>query len=150
MRKSIVLCVLIAAIAVIALPVLAIEGGHEPVPVFDDGRINNFDSAAPVAVYGTNFADGRGLEMWAPIGYHGAGVLVLRVTPDEIAAVPANPSQSTLIDATEDGGVKLYRLPGGEYQLWALTNKVEWYCLTFGTLGQNTGHHTDFVKGPNL
>ena len=140
MRKFLLLFVLIAAIAIIAVPVIAIEDDEEPVLVFDDGRINNFDADAPVAVFGTDFPDGRGLELWAPVGFEGAGVLVLRVTPDEIAAVPARPSQPTLIDATDDEGIKLYRLPSGEFQVWAITNRVEWYSLTFGTLGQNVGY----------
>ena len=143
MRKIFTLFLLVA---LIAIPVFAIEDDEQPVLVFDDGRINNFDAAAPVAVFGTDFAGGRGLEMWAPVGFEGAGVLVLRVTPEEITAVSATPRESTLIDAAEDGSVLLYRLPTGEFQLWALTNKVQWYVLTFETLGQNTGYVSEIRK----
>jgi hypothetical protein len=144
MRKFFTLFLLIA---LVAIPVLAIDTDDEhPVLVFDDGRINNFDAAAPVAVFGTDFAGGRGLEMWAPIGFEGAGVMVLRVTPEQIAAVSATPRESTLIAAAEDNSVALYRLPTGEFQLWARTNKVEWYILTFETLGQNTGYVSEINK----
>jgi len=74
-------------------------------------------------------------------------VLVLRVTPEEIAAVEARPVESTMVDAGDLLGVKLYRLPNGDFQLWASCNQVEWYSLTFDeVLGPNTGYTSYFYK----
>ena len=144
MRKYLLLLGLVVLVAITVIPVLAVEDA--PLVVFEDGRINNFDVAAPVAVYGTDFAGGRGLEVWAPIGYEGAGVLMLRVTPEEIAAVPATPEEATVIASTEEMNITLYRLPSGEFELTTVCNCVEQYSLVFEVLGPNTGYTSHFYK----
>ena len=144
MRKYLLLIGVVVLVAITVIPVLAVE--EQPIVIFDDGRINNFDVAAPVAVYGTDFAGGRGLEVWAPIGFEGAGVLMLRVTPEEIAAVPLTPEKPTIIASTDELGITLYRLPSGEFELTAVCNCVEQYTLIFEVLGPNTGYTSHFYK----
>jgi hypothetical protein len=146
MRKIVITLVLVLAIALIIVPIYAEDDEDEVHPVFTDGRINNFDAAAPVAVYGVDFAGGRGLEIWSPLYYFDAAHKDMVVTPQEIAAVPTNPEVATLIDATEDNGIRFYRLPTGEFQLWAITNTNQWYTLTFEVMGQNTGYESAFLK----
>lgn len=145
MRKLVFLLMFVVALTIIVVPVLAADKGPDVVPVFDDSRINNSDVAAPVVVYGTDFDTGRGLELWVA-GFEGVGTLVLTVTPEEIAAVPALPEEPMLIDAVEDMSIMVYRLPSGEFQVQAGCNSTEWYFLTFEVLGPNVGYESHFYK----
>jgi hypothetical protein len=69
-----------------------------------DGRVNNLDLAAPVAVYCQSDA----LHIYA-ITPEGEGVLALIVTDEEIAAAAEN-TEATLITTGEG--------TGGEFELW--------------------------------
>src|SRR5688572_17066454 len=109
MKRSILIAILLLVVSVFALPSLAATSDEDPVPAFTDGRLNNFDVAAPVAVYAID----NGLDFWTPTGYEGAGELALRVTAADIASVDASPDAPTLIAAATDGSVSLYRLPDG-------------------------------------
>ena len=148
MRKSMHSLVVLAIVMMMAVPAFAADTEDDLPPVFDDSRINNYDAAAPVAVFGTDFESGRGLEIWTPnLGIADSSRLALVVTPEEIAAVSATPQAATLIDATEDNGIRLYRLPDGDFQLWAISHAGEWYALTFDkVMGPNTGYTSEFVK----
>ncbi|MCA9884694.1 MAG: hypothetical protein KC615_14275 [Anaerolineae bacterium] len=131
------------------VPVFAANTSDDPLPHFDDGRINNSD-ASPVVVYG----DGESLEIWAPMysftDENGNAVLhsdiVLTVTAEEIAAVPAEPEENTLIAATDDMSVAVYRLTTGEYQMIASTYNGETYVLVFPELYPDAGYDSWFVK----
>lgn len=82
----------------------------------DDGRLNRLDAAAPVAVFPIHYGTGTGLHFYA-IGSDGTGTFTLEVTPEMIAAVPELPEENTLIAATPDGAIALYRLTTGEFQV---------------------------------
>ena len=90
MRKTIFSLVVVAMVVLMAVPTFAADSTEDFPPVFDDARINNYDAAAPVAVFGTDFDGGRGLEIWTPNhSIANSSRLVLVVTPEEIAAVSA-------------------------------------------------------------
>jgi hypothetical protein len=146
MRKTLLSLMVLAILVMMAVPAFAADDYADMPPVFDDGRINNYDLAAPVAVFGTDFETGRGLEIWTPTYFEGTSELALRVTPEEIAAVSETPEEATLIDASTDNGIRLYRLPDGAFQLWAINQNSEWYSLTFDVLGPNTGYTSEYVK----
>ena len=148
MRKTMHSLVVLVTVVLMAVPAFAADTDEDFPPVFDDSRINNYDVDAPVAVFGTDFESGRGLEIWMPNhNFAGSSQLALVVTPEEIAAVSAAPEAAALIDATEDNGIRLYRLPDGDLQLWAISHAGEWYALTFDdVMGPNTGYTSEFVK----
>jgi hypothetical protein len=148
MRKTILSLLVLIIAVVMAVPAFAADTEDDLPPVFDDNRINNYDADAPVAVFGTDFESGRGLEIWMPNhDFAGSSQLALVVTPEEIAAVSETPEEAALIDATEDDGIRLYRLPDGDFQLWAISHAGEWYALTFNeVLGPNTGYTSAFMK----
>ncbi|MBN2472468.1 MAG: hypothetical protein JXN59_17205 [Anaerolineae bacterium] len=104
--------------------------------MFVDGRLNNFDMAAPVAVYPQAFANGVGMRFYA-INSAGEGTLTLEVTPEMIAAVPDQPAENTLIASTPDGSIALYRLTTGEFQV----NAGE-YVITFSDLYAGASYYT--------
>jgi hypothetical protein len=104
-------------------------------PNFSDGRINNWDVAAPVVVYGQDFENGRGLAVYSPQGE------LLLVHPDEIAAVPECPLQNTVIANGDKIG--LYRLANCHYQINAPTlDGAKTYVLIFDAFFANTGYHS--------
>lgn len=149
-RKSTLLILVGLMVSLLAVaPVFAAEATEDPAPHFDDGRINNSD-ASPVVVYG----DGESLEIWAPLysftDEDGNAVLhsdiVLTVTAEDIAAVPLEPDENTLIAATADGSVSVYRLTSGEYQMIASTYNGETYVLVFPELYPDAGYDSWFVK----
>lgn len=106
-----------------------------PAPAFVDGRINNFDVANPVVVYPIRTEAGTGLHI-----YSDAGVLLLIVTPEMIAAVPAQPEANTLI--AEANGVALYRLSSGEFQVNAPMYNGKTYVLIFKELFPDGGYES--------
>lgn len=81
-----------------------------------DGRINRHHIAAPVAIYPVDYGTGTGLHLYH-IDEAGKGTLALTVSPEAIAAVPAQPAENSLIASTPDGSLALYRLTTGEYQV---------------------------------
>ena len=147
-RKSTLLILVGLMVSLMAVaPVFAAEATEDGGPHFDDGRINNSD-ASPVVVYG----DGESLEIWAPLysftDDDGNTVLhtdvVLTVSAEEIAAVPSEPEENTLI--ASGGGVSVYRLTSGVFQLIASTYNGETYVLVFPELTPNGGYDSWFVK----
>jgi hypothetical protein len=97
-------------------------------PSFSDGRINNFDMAAPVAAYGHDFETGRGVVVYSP-----EGALLLEVHPEAIASVEDCPAENTLI--LSSGDVALYRLSSCLYQLNAPSlDGTKTYVLIFDSL----------------
>lgn len=84
---------------------------------FNDGRINRFEQYAQAAIYAVDYGTGTGLHIYSIDEATGEGTLALEVTPEMIAAVPEMPAANTLIAATADGRIALYRLTTGEYQV---------------------------------
>lgn len=146
MKRSILIALLLVALSLLALPSFAATSDEDPVPAFSDGRLNNFDVAAPVAVYTVDYGNANGLDFWTPTGFDGAGELALRVTADDIAQVDATPEVATLIAAAADGSVSLYRLPDGAFQVLANAGTSGTYSLVFETLGANTGYNSSWLK----
>ena len=99
---------------------------------FADGRINNWDMAAPVAVYGHDFAsDHRGLVI-----YSNEGALLLQVHPDDLINCPTT---NTLIIRAK--GISLYQLSSCEYQITTTTlDGTKTYNLIFKSFYPNTGY----------
>ncbi len=81
-----------------------------PPPLFHyaDGRLDDSNTVAPVAVYPTE----TGVQVW-----DGAGHLLIDVSADVLADLPDFPAENTLIAQSEDGSVALYKLTTGEYQV---------------------------------
>ena len=146
MKRSILIAILLVALSLFALPSLAATNDEDPVPAFTDGRLNNFDVAAPVAVFTVEYDNSNGLDFWTPTGFEGAGELALRVTAEDIASVDATPDTPTLIAAAEDASVALYRLSDGAFQVLANAGTSGTYSLVFETLGANTGYSSSWLK----
>jgi hypothetical protein len=81
-----------------------------PPPPPSDGRLPGSGTEAVV------YAEDDGIEIWA-IDDNSQGTRVLFVSTEELASLPANPEQNTLIAATDDGQFALYKLTTGEYQI---------------------------------
>lgn len=92
-----------------------------PTPTFLDGRINNYDPGAPIAVYPAY----GGLHI-----YYADGRLALAVTQEQIEAVPNKPDTNTLI--AEFGPIAVHRLQSGEFQVVSPTQDGKYYFLIFG------------------
>ena len=102
-------------------------------PAFVDGRINNYDVAAPIAVY-PHFVNGEvGL-----IIYDVNGVELLVVSAAQLADAPDNPSSNLLI--AESNNVELYRLAGGGWQINAPQYNGKTYVLLFEEPYVNIGY----------
>jgi hypothetical protein len=104
-------------------PGLPTVGGGAP---FTDGRINNFDQAAPFVVY----RNGDTLEFYLLDG-NGVGQRRLVVTAAEIDAVGAAPSENTLIASDEAIGLYFYRLTTGELQAQMHMRNGKLYVMRF-------------------
>jgi hypothetical protein len=103
-------------------------------PAFTDGRLNNWDMGNPVVVYGYDDETRRGLHI-----YSTAGILLLEVSSEQIAAVAECPSENTLIASA--GAVELYRLTNCKYQLNAPSlDGTKIYTMIFNALYVNTGY----------
>lgn len=85
-------------------------------PGYRDGRINAFEVYTPAAIYPVDYGTGTGLHIYR-INAAGHGWLALAVSPEQIAAVPEHPVEHTLIAASDDGFVQLYRLTNGALQV---------------------------------
>lgn len=93
--------------------------------LFDDGRLNYNDSAAPIVVYG--YANKRGMAIFRP-----NGTFVMRVTPNQINDVLICPDENTLIAQNSTGDVRVYRLANScEFQINAQTTDGKTYILIF-------------------
>lgn len=109
-----------------------------PQSVFFDGRINNYDLAAPIAVYPHMINDKVGL-----IIYDVDGIELLVVSPQQLANVPDNPDHSIFI--VSNNGVSLYRIPGEGRGLWQI-NAPQYngktYVIVFPELFNNGGYES--------
>lgn len=100
---------------------------ESPQPAFTDKRINNYDGAAPIAVFPITVAEGTDWHV-----YSADGRLLLIVTAEQIASAPANPSENTLIASGND--VSVYRISGesqGKWQIMAPQYNGKTYVLIF-------------------
>jgi hypothetical protein len=95
---------------------------------FTDGRINRRDPAAAFAVYPHSDASG-GLGLVIYDAY--ADRLLLEVTAAQIAAVPERPAENSLIAASPDGRVSLYRLFDGQFQAMGPAASGKQYGVIF-------------------
>lgn len=75
-----------------------------------DGRVNAQDLAAEAAIYCTS----QGVDIY-DLDLSGRGTFAMRATQRDLARVPQNPAENTLIKAVR--GFALYRLTTGELQL---------------------------------
>lgn len=105
-------------------------------PVFTDGRINNYDVAAPVAVYPHEVNGEVGLIIYAT-----DGTLLLVISPEQIRASPENPESNILI--AEGNGVALYRITGGKWQINTRQYNGKTYVLIFEQLS-SSGRYESF------
>ena len=95
---------------------------------FADGRINYRDPAAAFAVYPHQDAAGElGLTFYDAY----ANGLLLDVSAAQIAAVPEFPAENTLIAASADGRVSLYRLTNGQFQAMGPAANGKQYGVIF-------------------
>lgn len=79
-----------------------------------DGRVNAADCARDTwALYVTPEGDGYTIQVWDTL----LGQSVIFLFDDEIAQLPANPSENTIIATSADGRMILSKLTTGEYQL---------------------------------
>lgn len=104
-------------------------------PAFTDGRINNYDAAAPVAVYPHDINGETGL-----IIYDVNGVELLIISPQQILAAPENPDSNLLI--AQANGVALYRLAGGLWQINAPQYNGKTYVMIFSELFYDGGYES--------
>jgi hypothetical protein len=97
--------------------------------IFADGRINRDDAAAPFVVYPhLNTTGETGLVVYD--AYNNDTQLLI-VDASEIAAIPAMPEQNTLIAASADDRVSLYRLTTGEFQVMGPEKNGKEYVMIF-------------------
>jgi len=113
-------------------PLPPASGAAEAQP-FTDGRLNDRDAAAPVAVYEV---DGD-LHVYAVDSSE--GTLVMVVTAEEFAAVGV-PEVNTVVE--EANGIQVIRLSTGEYQINAPTASGKTYTMIFSGLAP--GNYTSF------
>lgn len=107
------------------------ESGHSGT-VFTDGRINRDDPASPFAVFAHQDATGaQGLIFYDAY----ADAELLAVSAAQIAAIPEYPEQNTLIAASADGRVRLYRLTDGQFQAQGPAINGKEYVVIFRTIG---------------
>lgn len=119
----------------VVVPVASPEVSLDPQPAFYDGRINDFDTAAPIAIY-PHMVDGEaGL-----IIYDTAGVVLLVISPQQIADAPENPEDNVLI--SEANGVALYRLTNGDWQINAPQYNGKTYVIIFSELSHSGGYES--------
>ena len=104
---------------------------------FNDGRINRRDPAAAFAVYPHQDATG-GLGLIFYDTY--ADRLLLDVTAAQIAAVPEFPAENTLIAASPDGRVRLYRLFDGQFQAMGPAANGKQYGVIFPVIDSGTDY----------
>lgn len=102
-------------------------GSCGTLPFVRDPRMNPIEyyPYQTAAIYCIN---GR-IDIYAIDPITSNGTLVIRVLPDEIAAVGI-PEINTLLDASPDGNIRLYRLNTGEFQVNApLNNQRDGYIF---------------------
>ncbi|MCA9895897.1 MAG: hypothetical protein KC615_23090 [Anaerolineae bacterium] len=79
-----------------------------------DGRVNAADCARDTwALYVNQEGDSYNINVWDSL----LGQSVIFVFADDIAALPANPEENTVIATSADGRMILSKLTTGEYQL---------------------------------
>lgn len=109
----------------------------------NDGRINRFDLAAPVAVYADNVDGKPGLVIYDT---YSMNTILLRVSPEEIAATDGV-TENTLIASDENGRVAVYRLADGTYQVNAPLPNGKIHVLIFSTIMPNASHTSFELSG---
>lgn len=107
------------------------------IPVFTDGRINNYDGGSPVVLYPHDYGDGQmGLDIYAA----DESGLLLSINAAQIASVAECPESNTVIAYDATTGITLSRLtvrPDGvcPFQLNAPTAEAgKYYIIIFYAL----------------
>jgi hypothetical protein len=99
---------------------------------FSDGRINRFDYAGAFVIYPHQDDTGdTGLIFY---DWYNDDTRLLVVSATQIAAVPEFPEVNTLIAASADGRVALYRLTDGQFQAQGPTQNGKTYVVIFENL----------------
>jgi hypothetical protein len=109
---------------------LTVNCSSGPVPPFTDGRLNKFaaDSFQSVAVY----CEKDAIVTYAL--YNSVGYFAFKITSAELAKFPAHPAKNTLI--RQNLGVKLFKLPSGQYMVARNTPDGKVYTFTFDGCGK--------------
>ena len=119
-------------------PVVQVSEDGMPLPAFYDGRINDYDTASPVAVYPHQVDGETGLIIYNP-----DGVEMLVVSPQQIADAPDNPDSNILIASANE--VSLYRIAGENGGLWQI-NAPQYngktYVMIFPELFHSGGYES--------
>lgn len=121
----------------VPVPSVVAEDGI-PLPAFYDGRINDYDTASPVAIFPHEVDGEIGLVV-----YDTEGNLLLVISPEQIADAPDNPDGSILIASAN--GVILYRIAGegrGYWQLNAPQYNGKTYVMIFPELFHSGGYES--------
>lgn len=140
-----------AGITNISVDDISITANPVAQPNFNDGRLNNYDPGAPVAIYGIDFGNGLGLHIYWNSNEDNEviGRLRLIVRPEEIANVPVSPARNTLIKKSKDGTIAFYRLTTGEFQINVGPDfEGKTYVFIFTQIAANTGYES-FDLNPN-
>ncbi len=120
---------------------------------YTDNRINFLDIAAPVAVYAWDWgvdADGQprlGLILYG-IDANSRGYEVLRITPEQIAAVPEKPEHNTLFAETtvNQMHIAVWRLSSGEFHVRVRKADGKTYFLLFEHLTKERQPYISFER----
>ena len=99
-----------------------------------DGRINRYDYAAPMGVYPHSVNGNIGLSVYDAYTTRNEPNELLVVSAAQIAAVPEFPEVNTLIAASADGRVSVYRLTDGLFQVQCPTYNGKEYVLQFDVI----------------
>lgn len=122
-------------------PVVAEDG--IPLPAFYDGRINDYDTAAPIAVFPHEINGEIGL-----IIYNTEGVELLVVGPDLISNASDNPDGN--VEVASANGITLYRIAGEEHGYWQI-NAPQYngktYVMIFPELFHSGGYESFEIEG---
>jgi hypothetical protein len=110
----------VSAAALVLLSVVLLAGSFAA-PALADGRLN-CQNASPVVIYCNEY----GIEIWDTSGQE-----VLFVSSDDIDAVGI-PDENTLIAASDDMRIRVYRLATGEFQVNVYNGLEEWVAIWEG------------------
>jgi hypothetical protein len=110
-----------------------VAGPQPLMPFVYDGRINNYDAAAPIVIYPDNAG---GLAI-----YTADGDFILSVSAAEFSAAGVN-SSNTLVSSSPTLNTMVYRLSSGEYQIMADQYNGKTYMIRFSNPYANMGYYS--------
>lgn len=137
--RLIVALLMVFVLSLSAAVMLADDDEEEIAPLIDDGRVNAYDPAAPVAVYCVYRTEGEGavMDRIALLSTHpdtlGSGIL--DVTVEDIDDIGYSEDEDTLI--SESDGYGLYRATDGSFYVVApadFEGKIYTFNWSYGDL----------------